>query len=602
MRLKSAALLILFIIWLVPAPAYSEDFCVSTAAEFQTALTEAQNNGEGDIIKLVQNVYVGNFLYASTKGHGLTIEGGYSGGCGTRTIDPENSVLRDSVGDLPVLALTDLSLIAPFIIEAVKLERIDDSPSEPILYGKGAVHEEQIETSAFYLKNCVISGDNYSESSTSHGISMFEFDKVSMLNNIVEGNIWATDLEYIRHSIIFKYNMVRYSALAFRAGYCRGDIDIEENTVYDNGPGIYVVAGFAGNLYKPNITAKQNNIYNNLGNGLYLNGSKVNVLNNDLVNNYGNGVLVYSDDLVSIANNYIDRSTNGSGVAVFADSCLIVNNLISNGSNTIEYHPIYLNPSVGGGIYLECVNSCNIISNTIVNNFALQKGGGIYFTTDYGSNPANIYNNIIFNNQSPQGSQLYIINDKNEDFFSNNVNLFNNLFNQDAASAYIQRPITINGSNLDNSHPQFVDSDIDDYHILRTSPCLDSGSNSAPQLPDTDLDGITRIQNNVVEIGCYEMKSPLAGFYADRTRGFRPLQVQFQSTCYGNVSSFYWQFGDGATSAEPSPVHEYDEYGRYSVSLQVVGTDGTDLITKCDYISVVAFPVGVLSILLAGGN
>ena len=68
MRLKPRALIFLTILIFLPASANSEDFCVSTATDFQTALTQAQENDEWDVIKLVQNVYVGNFLYASTKG------------------------------------------------------------------------------------------------------------------------------------------------------------------------------------------------------------------------------------------------------------------------------------------------------------------------------------------------------------------------------------------------------------------------------------------------------------------------------------------------------------------------------------------------------
>ena len=50
-------------------------FCVSNATELQTALTTAANNAEDDTIQIVQETYNGNFIYASTEGNSLTVEG-----------------------------------------------------------------------------------------------------------------------------------------------------------------------------------------------------------------------------------------------------------------------------------------------------------------------------------------------------------------------------------------------------------------------------------------------------------------------------------------------------------------------------------------------
>ena len=434
---------------------------------------------------------------------------------------------------------------------------------------------------------------------------LFQFDTVNVLDSTITNNDRGIYLENIERFVFLERNKVLLNQTqGVLIDICYGEVNILDNDVYGNGNGGISVGHRWSGFYTQSINIIGNDIYNNYGSGILLTGYNVSVENNIIENNYGNGIGIYAMELVKIYNNKIDRSTNGSGIVIGSGNSMIINNLISNSQNILDItmFMVYPNPGFGGGIYLQGSIGSQIINNTIVNNYAKRIGGGIYFCTDYEYGTANIYNNIVYNNQAPEASQLYINNDGNNDYFPATVNLFNNIFNQDAESTYIQKPFPIDESNIDNSDPQFVDNNNDDYHVLRTSPCLDSGSNSAPQLADTDLDGIPRIQNNVVDIGCYELKSPLADFEVERTRGLKPFQVQFQNTCYGNVGSYYWQFGDGTTSTEPNPIHTYEEYGSYSVSLNVLGSDGTDTVVRDDYISVVAFPVGVLSILLSGGN
>jgi len=41
-----------------------------------------------------------------------------------------------------------------------------------------------------------------------------------------------------------------------------------------------------------------------------------------------------------------------------------------------------------------------------------------------------------------------------------------------------------------------------------------------------------------------------------------------------NATTWYWDFGDGTTSSDPSPTHNYQSPGEYTVSLTVTGPDG----------------------------
>jgi hypothetical protein len=75
-------------------------------------------------------------------------------------------------------------------------------------------------------------------------------------------------------------------------------------------------------------------------------------------------------------------------------------------------------------------------------------------------------------------------------------------------------------------------------------------------------------------------------FYANQSTGFNPLPVYFYDTSYGNPTSWYWNFGDGSTSTEKNPMHTYLHRGVYNVSLTATNSDGSNSITRNNYIVV----------------
>ncbi|CAN5334946.1 hypothetical protein BH09SUM1_BH09SUM1_29350 [soil metagenome] len=76
-------------------------------------------------------------------------------------------------------------------------------------------------------------------------------------------------------------------------------------------------------------------------------------------------------------------------------------------------------------------------------------------------------------------------------------------------------------------------------------------------------------------------------FQADVLAGPAPLRVQFtdDSTVIG-ASSWAWTFGDGTTSTQRNPEHQFLMEGIYDVSLQVIGNSGPLSATKAGYIFV----------------
>jgi len=77
-----------------------------------------------------------------------------------------------------------------------------------------------------------------------------------------------------------------------------------------------------------------------------------------------------------------------------------------------------------------------------------------------------------------------------------------------------------------------------------------------------------------------------ADFTADKTEGVKPLTVQFTDQSTGEITSWYWEFGDGETSTEQNPIHTYNSTGYFTVSLTVTGPGGSDTETKENYIHV----------------
>ena len=90
----------------------------------------------------------------------------------------------------------------------------------------------------------------------------------------------------------------------------------------------------------------------------------------------------------------------------------------------------------------------------------------------------------------------------------------------------------------------------------------------------------TLVQSNFITVHAYA--PPVANFTMNKSWGVNNVTVQFNDTSVGqNVSSWYWDFGDGNTSADENPTHIYTTVGNYSVSLTVISPEGTSTKTSC---------------------
>jgi PKD repeat protein len=81
---------------------------------------------------------------------------------------------------------------------------------------------------------------------------------------------------------------------------------------------------------------------------------------------------------------------------------------------------------------------------------------------------------------------------------------------------------------------------------------------------------------------------PLAEFRWDFEDTLTPLQVTFTEACSYEPEAWHWDFGDGTSSEERYPVHEYNSSGVYEVCLIVSNANGADTLCKTLYLGVSA--------------
>ncbi len=94
--------------------------------------------------------------------------------------------------------------------------------------------------------------------------------------------------------------------------------------------------------------------------------------------------------------------------------------------------------------------------------------------------------------------------------------------------------------------------------------------------------------NTMVKEGCITVteagSNVFADFTADPIEGEAPLTVQFMDASAGEITDWFWDFGDNNASTEQNPQHTYIVPNTYTVSLTVKGPGGSDTVTEVDCI------------------
>ncbi|HEU4472547.1 MAG TPA: PKD domain-containing protein, partial [Flavisolibacter sp.] len=81
-----------------------------------------------------------------------------------------------------------------------------------------------------------------------------------------------------------------------------------------------------------------------------------------------------------------------------------------------------------------------------------------------------------------------------------------------------------------------------------------------------------------------------ANFTTTTTSGCSPLVVNFQDLSTGNPATWFWDFGNGATSTLRNPSTTFFNPGTYTVTLTVTNSQGSNTLTRTNYITVYGKP------------
>jgi hypothetical protein len=231
-----------------------------------------------------------------------------------------------------------------------------------------------------------------------------------------------------------------------------------------------------------------------------------------------------------ICGNTFQQNTATLGGAVYASGPTInlLDNLILNNAATTT-------SAEGGGIWVDASATLNMINNTVTGNTSAGTGGGAAYIVTGTVELLNVYNNIIFGNLATvNGGDVYLSGTGKKKVFNFN----------DADSYYGVWDIALNNKDVS---PQFFDPVNGDYHFPGTSPCANAGTNGAPALPLTDLDGNSRTNSaGFVDMGCYEFNTT-ATHPADTDTNFIITPAEF----YAYAAA--WQNGQTWTNA-PNPI------------------------------------------------
>ncbi|HTA22134.1 MAG TPA: right-handed parallel beta-helix repeat-containing protein [Terriglobales bacterium] len=292
-----------------------------------------------------------------------------------------------------------------------------------------------------------------------------------------------------------------------------------------DGGGVYIFGA------SPTVTGNviENSVAGNFGGGVGIDSGSPIIRGNLIRNNsatFGGGISVNGECTAQIISNKIyGNSATSAGGGM---------NLFDAGTPTIEDNFIYLNSAgdeQGGGMWIVNDSDALIIQNLIADNDASQ-GSAIYFLVPSGSQGPTLVNNTIAGVTGLTQVQVVWAGgfDSQAQFFNNIVV---GLTGQDAIwcdDTYSQQPPmlsnndawSVSGTGFQgtctdqgqqngniSTNPQWVNPRKGNFQLRKTSPVINAGDNSAPDLPTMDLANHQRIVGGTVDMGGYEYQGTI---------------------------------------------------------------------------------------------
>jgi hypothetical protein len=277
------------------------------------------------------------------------------------------------------------------------------------------------------------------------------------------------------------------------------------------------------------------------GGGIYCSGSSPTIKNNIIVNNEAdNGAGIYSSfgsptvTHCKIIDN--DAANGGGGIYCGSNAAAISNNIIIGNfadaggglyftGKGLTGPPVVTNNMIawnrgnlyGGGIY--CFSTdLTATNNSISENTGDDGGGGVFI--NFNCN-VDIYNTILWKNYSKIGPEIALLN-------NSILNIGYSDVKGGQANVYVQSATLNWGAGNIDQDPLFIDKFNNDFHIPYNSPCKNSGTNAASQLPDKDFETDPRIADNTADIGADEFHRHL--YYTGQATPNGTINIKFVGT------------------------------------------------------------------------
>lgn len=294
------------------------------------------------------------------------------------------------------------------------------------------------------------------------------------------------------------------------------------NTTYYEGGG--ALCNYGGTLNNCSLVA--NSSANDSGGGAWCEyGGTLNncTLTGNSVSRHGGGV--YCDYGGTLNNCAINDNSADYGGGIFCGYGGTLNNCALRGNSA---------SSGGGGAYCEyggTLNNCTFSSNLandgagvycvwggtlnnckITENSANNQGGGAYYMTG-----STLNNCTVVANSAGYGGGVYCDNGGT----AQNTIVYGNAATISDSNAFINGTSMIfayccatpdpGGTGNITNNPQFVNAPATNYHLLASSPCINTGTNQAWMVGATDLDGNLRIfGGGRVDMGAYEYQGSIS--------------------------------------------------------------------------------------------
>jgi len=142
-------------------------------------------------------------------------------------------------------------------------------------------------------------------------------------------------------------------------------------------------------------------------------------------------------------------------------------------------------------------SAATIVNSTITGNDADDPGSGIFVDTGA---TLHLYNSIVWNNGHPDSAQ---IDNNGTSTISHSL-----VGNSGGSGAGWDPSIGADAGGNRDADPLFGGPPSELLRLSWSSPCVNTGSNSAPGLPATDFAGDPRVSDGVVDMGVYEFVCP----------------------------------------------------------------------------------------------